>query len=206
MTKGVNKTTGKSCRFIDRTGSRNGRLVFVGFDSIDKRTYWKAVCDCGNRTTTLTPTITKSCGCLRIERMRVLGLSSRKYNDEQRKEIRKQRRAIDKAKVKACPIKRMAGRLSRLHRHSLSKINAIKTSSTFTMLGYTPLQFKDHIEKQFCNGMSWENMDKWQIDHIVPISTAKNIDDVIYLNQLHNLRPLFSSENNKKHNKVLTLL
>ncbi len=40
-----------------------------------------------------------------------------------------------------------------------------------------------HIEKQFIEGMSWSNHGKkgWEIDHIIPVSSAKTPEDLIKL-------------------------
>jgi hypothetical protein len=100
----------------------------------------------------------------------------------------------------------MQARLSRLHRHALRQVGAIKTSPTFEQLGYSVEEFVTHIERQFCHGMGWHNMSEWQIDHIVPVSEAKEEADVVALNQLSNLRPMWAHENNRKKNKRLSLL
>jgi hypothetical protein len=85
-------------------------------------------------------------------------------------------------------------------------VGAIKTSPTFEALGYSVLEFVTHIERQFSGGMSWSNMSEWQIDHIIPISSAKSEDDVFALNQLSNLRPMWALENNRKSAKREVLL
>lgn len=100
----------------------------------------------------------------------------------------------------------MAERISRMLCWALSSVGATKRGSTFELLGYTPNELKEHIEKQFLPGMTWENRGDWQIDHIIPISTAETEADVIALNQLANLRPLWATENNKKRARVETLL
>lgn len=205
--KGVSKLTGKSPRFIDRVGQRTGRLLFTKNLGEDKHrhTVWQALCDCGNETTTSTPSKTMSCGCIRKEMMSALGSSSRLPDGI--REIRyKESRNRTYEKRRSDPLHLMHSRISRLFRHALSSINAIKTSPTLEMLGFTVDEFVIHIEKQFLKGMSWENINEWQIDHIIPISSAKTVDDVVRLNQLSNLRPLWSKENNKKKNKILTLL
>lgn len=99
-----------------------------------------------------------------------------------------------------------AKRISKMYRYALKKINFEKQSRTFEALGYKPEDFVAHIEKQFVKGMSWDNMHKWHIDHIVPISTAKTPEDVIALNQLSNLRPLWSKDNMKKNDSIEFLL
>jgi hypothetical protein len=207
MTKGINPETSKSHRFIDRAGQRNGRLLFLENIGIDnhKHTIWRAICDCGNIATTTTPSKTKSCGCIRREQMRNLG-GKNVLPTEERKRRHNIRRAKVRSERKNSPVKNMAARLSRLHRHAIAQVSAIKTSATFEQLGYTPEEFKDHIEKQFSKGMGWSNMKDWQIDHIIPICTAITLEDVCRLNQLSNLRPMWAKENNVKSNKIVSLL
>lgn len=51
--------------------------------------------------------------------------------------------------------------------------------------------------------MTWENYGKyngeleygWDIDHIIPLSSAKNEDDLLRLNHYTNLQPLCSKVN-----------
>lgn len=85
-------------------------------------------------------------------------------------------------------------------------VGAIKSSPTFEQLGYSVDQFISHIEKQFLPNMGWHNMKDWHIDHIIPINTAKTIEDVIALNQLSNLRPLWAKDNVRKNYKRTLLL
>ena len=85
-------------------------------------------------------------------------------------------------------------------------MGSVKGGRSFDMLGYSPSQLARHIERQFTRGMGWHNADRWDIDHIIPISTAKTLEDVIALNQLTNLRPMWREENNAKRAKVLNLL
>ena len=207
MTKGVNPDTGKHYRFKDRTGERKGRLVFTEHLGEDKHrhTVWKAVCDCGNTTTTSQPHKTQSCGCLQKE-VAAKKASERALpkHEKARRELENRKRQRDRRKND--PVLAMQARLSRLHRHALSSVGEIKSSSTFDLLGYTPREFKEHIEKQFTDGMGWHNMDQWQIDHITPSSEAVTKEDVIRLNQLFNLRPVWARENNKKKNKREFLL
>jgi hypothetical protein len=207
MPKGVVAETGRSHRFKDRTGTRNGRLVFLRTLGEDKHRHhvWEAQCDCGKITTTATPGSTRSCGCLHKE-MVADRQRARALPPEERR-----RRALVNAKRqrerrKADPLKAMQARLSRLHRHALAQVGAIKTSPTFEQLGYTAEDFVAHIERQFVAKMGWHNMPDWQIDHIVPVSAAQTVDDVIALNQLSNLRPMWADANNAKKNRRETLL
>ncbi len=205
MTKGINPLTGRHYRFKDRSGSRNGRLTIikeVGISGCNK-IIWQAMCDCGNLTHTTRPTITRSSGSIMRQQMQRLGSSSRQENPvsrtpEYRSRLRK--------RLRESPQKLVAERISRMMCHALSGIGELKGGRTFEILGYTPGQLKEHIERQFLHGMGWHNRSEWEIDHIRPISLAKDRYDVIELNQLYNLRPLWARDNNKKKNRLEFLI
>lgn len=81
----------------------------------------------------------------------------------------------------------------------------IITNNTFQIVGCSPEELKSYIEKQFKEGMTWENFkhDGWHIDHIIPLSTAKTEKDVYKLCHYTNLQPLWCDENYKKSNKLV---
>lgn len=78
------------------------------------------------------------------------------------------------------------------------------------LVGYTVDNLKKHLEKQFKEGMNWGNYgrgkDKWQIDHIVPISVFNFFKpehpDFHKCWNLNNLQPMWSQENQSKSNKL----
>ena len=57
--------------------------------------------------------------------------------------------------------------------------------------------------------MTWDNHGEWHIDHIVPISFFEydSTDDVEfkYCWSLYNLQPLWSGENLRKYNNLVTV-
>lgn len=94
-------------------------------------------------------------------------------------------------------------------RDSLRRVLKIeKNGRTEKILGYTRLELKSHIERQFTKGMTWENHGEWHIDHITPISAflAQGIEDPKVINCLTNLKPVWAKDNLKKHNKVEYLI
>lgn len=207
MTSGVNPTTGRSYRFKDRAGHRNGRLVFTRAlgENSHRHQIWEAICDCGNTTQTSTPHKTLSCGCLQREDAAARqAAKALEPEEKRRRELLNRKRQRERRK--SDPLLAMQSRLSRLHRLALAQVGALKTSPTLEALGYTAKQLVTHIERQFPPGMGWHNMEMWQIDHIIPISQAKTEADVVALNQLTNLRPMWAPQNNEKKNKILFLL
>ena len=86
--------------------------------------------------------------------------------------------------------------------HSIKKKGFTKESRSHEVLGCDWETFKAHIESRFMDGMSWENRDEWQIDHIIPVSLAQDEEAVITLNHYLNLRPLWASENLEKSDKM----
>lgn len=77
-----------------------------------------------------------------------------------------------------------------------------KGSRTEEILGCSFLFFKKYIERKFRKGMSWDNYGEWQLDHIVPLATAKNKEEVIRLCHYKNFQPLWAEENLKKSSKI----
>ena len=80
-----------------------------------------------------------------------------------------------------------------------------KNFRTINALGCTAQEFKEHLERLFQMGMTWENygLGGWVVDHIKPISLAKTIDEVYLLNHYTNLQPMWELDNLVKHNKYI---
>ena len=61
---------------------------------------------------------------------------------------------------------------------------------------------RDYLQARFLPGMGWENRLLWDIDHIIPLASAKTIEDVKRLCHYTNLQPLWSSDNRKKGSRI----
>lgn len=75
------------------------------------------------------------------------------------------------------------------------------------LVGYSLEQLKEHLEKQFKPGMTWENYGPvWHVDHIIPISvfnfTKPEHEDFKKCWALKNLQPLWAKDNIIKSNKI----
>lgn len=75
----------------------------------------------------------------------------------------------------------------------------IGKSSVERELGYSMLDLRTHIQRQFVQGMTWDNhgyeCGNWHIDHIVP---KRHFNSIRCCYALSNLRPLWADENIKK--------
>lgn len=73
-----------------------------------------------------------------------------------------------------------------------------KKTKTENILGCSTTFFKNYIEQQFVDGMSWENMQLWHLDHIIPLAEANTEEDVIRLCHYTNYQPLWAIDNMRK--------
>jgi hypothetical protein len=88
-------------------------------------------------------------------------------------------------------------------KNSFIRMYTKKSKSTTLILGCSFDEFKIYLESKFEEWMTWKNYGKyngklnygWDIDHIIPISSATSEEDVIKLNHYTNLQPLCSYTN-----------
>lgn len=80
------------------------------------------------------------------------------------------------------------------------RIDSPKPKATEQILGCTFDEFKKYLESKFESWMSWDNAGKyngelnygWDLDHIIPMCSAKTEEDVLRLNHYSNFQPLCS--------------
>ena len=80
-----------------------------------------------------------------------------------------------------------------------------RSASTMKLVGCIIPKLKQHLEKQFKIGMSWENYGKWHVDHIRPCCSfdlSKPEEQKKCFNYT-NLQPLWAEENLRKSDKWL---
>ena len=111
---------------------------------------------------------------------------------------------IRQAKLQSTPRGNLDSRMSRAINHALK---GRKSGRKWEFLvDYTVDELRKHLEAQFTAGMCWGNIGAWHIDHIIPISAFnfQSHDDPDFKQcwSLKNLRPLWATDNIKKHNKI----
>ena len=87
----------------------------------------------------------------------------------------------------------------------LKQKNITQKNKTYNIVGIGINDLKKYIENQFTEGMSWENygMYGWHIDHIIPLCSANDENELIKLFHYTNLQPLWAEDNLKKNGKIL---
>ena len=115
----------------------------------------------------------------------------------------KQTAAYAKKRRKTDPLFKLADIVRSRLRSFLTERSIKKNKKTFDLVGCTILELKTHLEKQFLPGMHWGNNTNfgWHVDHIIPLSAAKNSEDLEYLCHYTNLQPLWWRDNIIKKDK-----
>jgi hypothetical protein len=140
---------------------------------------------------------------LKIKEYNYNNIEKRKDYLEKTKEIRnKKTNEYIKNKKKINPLFKLSCNIRNLIGISIKNNGYTKKSKTNKYLGCSFEEFKIYLEKQFTEGMTWESQGKWHLDHIYPVSLAKNEDELIKLNHYTNFQPLWAIDNIKKSNKI----
>lgn len=113
-----------------------------------------------------------------------------------------------KNRRKTDSIFKLGDNISALLRISFKSKNCPKRSKSTDILGCSIIEFKVYLEKQFEPWMNWENhgiynpnKKTWQLDHKIPVSSAKTEEEMIKLNHYTNFQPLETIANIVKSNK-----
>ena len=116
--------------------------------------------------------------------------------------IRDYKRDYARKKRQSDPLTALKDRIRCRTRDAFRRKNLKKSTKTRDMLGADWEAVKSHIESQFVEGMTWENMSEWHIDHIIPLAEASTEEELIILSHYSNLQPLWAEENLKKSSKT----
>lgn len=121
------------------------------------------------------------------------------YRDNNKQNLNHQRKEYRKIKFLQDPIYKIQHNIRSNISNSLKGYS--KSSKTQEILGCDFNMFKKYIEYQFKDGMSWENIGEWHLDHKIPISWAETEEKVYELNHYTNFQPLWAKDNLTKGNK-----
>lgn len=127
-------------------------------------------------------------------------------NKRYKQENRQKATDYERTRRQTDPIHRFRSSFVCLIRGYLRKKGYKGGKSTWEVVGCDFDAFLAYIRSQFSDGMTIENYGhgkgRWNIDHIVPISTAQNDEDLERLNHYTNLRPMWATDNYRKSKKT----
>lgn len=118
---------------------------------------------------------------------------------EYKKRWVKEKRALD-------PVYYLTSLVQSQVNKAINSRGGVKPKKTSDYIGCDWDDLITHIERQFTNGMNWENRGEWHLDHIIPLSTADTVDAVAPLLHFTNLRPLWAKDNLEKSDKRTLLI
>jgi hypothetical protein len=104
-------------------------------------------------------------------------------------------------KIRSNPVEYLKMLMRRRISGILKSKNINKKFTSESIVGCSYSELKCHIESKFSEGMSWDNQGKWHIDHIIPLSSASNEEEIYRLCHYTNLQPLWAIDNLIKGNK-----
>lgn len=124
----------------------------------------------------------------------------KEYNIENKESKRNYIKTYSKNRKVNDPLYKLSINIRNSILYSLKMKGCVKKLKTNEILGCSFEEFQIHLENKFESWMSWNNRGLyngsfnygWDIDHIIPLSSAKTEDEIIRLNHYSNLQPLCS--------------
>lgn len=103
----------------------------------------------------------------------------------------------NKTRRKDDPVVAIAERLRARLASAVKAAGVGKSAGTFKLVGCTPEQLAGHLERHFLPGMTWENRDQWDVDHVRPMASFDLEDPAQQAACMHwsNLKPLWRADN-----------
>lgn len=116
------------------------------------------------------------------------------------------KRAYEKNRRNSDPLYKLARSLRVRTNSAVKRGGFTKKSSLSEYIGCSFEEFKHHIEKNFQEGMSWDNHgfghDKWHFDHTIPLCSANTSEELYSLLHYANIKPMWQSDNLRKNKYV----
>jgi hypothetical protein len=136
-----------------------------------------------------------------------LKIYNQQWNKDNREHVNKYKRDYERKRRAEDPKYRLGIRTRTAVWQLLKERNINKTNKTFVLLGYTIEELMNHLEKQFTEGMTWDNYGEWHVDHKKPMTLFEftSTDDEGFKEcwKLENLQPLWGKDNLSKGPRYL---
>lgn len=126
------------------------------------------------------------------------------YREKNKEHIKEITRENKKSKMQNDELYRFSQRVRGCLNKSFKRQNATKSKHSEELLGCSVPFFQDYLKQTFFNayGYEYDGIEKVHIDHIIPLATAKTVEDVEKLCHYTNLQLLRAEDNLKKGSKT----
>lgn len=129
--------------------------------------------------------------------------TTKKWLEENKEHVRIKKNEYKKDKIKNDIIFALKHNINTSILIKFRKNGYTKNSRTHEILGCSFEELKEYLECRFESWMNWDNRGLyngefnygWDIDHIIPLSSAETKEEIIKLNHFSNLQPLCSKIN-----------
>jgi hypothetical protein len=126
-----------------------------------------------------------------------------KYREKNKDKIRERMNKYFRERKEIDPLFKLSCNIRTMIYNSLIKKGYSKETKSYDILGIDYDELKLYFESKFESWMNWDNHGLyngdfnygWDIDHIIPLASAENEEDLIRLNHYSNLQPLCSKVN-----------
>ncbi len=120
-----------------------------------------------------------------------------------RDDVKERRAVLRKKKRNENNIYKLTSNIRALVYNAIKRKGYKKSAKTHDIIGCSYEEFILYLESKFEDWMSWDNYGKyngelyygWDIDHIIPSTSANTEDEIYMLNHYTNLQPLCSKIN-----------
>lgn len=101
--------------------------------------------------------------------------------------------------------RKIKSRLSNRIKDALKAISLTKNNKTMSYLGCSHIQLRQWFEFLFLEGMTWDNIGQWHIDHVVPCASfdLTKPEDIESCFNWKNIRPCWQKENLEKGSQLI---
>ena len=139
----------------------------------------------------------------RLDNIEKFKLKDKIYSENNREAIRERMKGYCERRRKSDVLYRLKKNVQSAIKNGFRYVVESKNLRSYEILGCSIEEFKEFIESKFEPWMNWDNRGLfngelnygWDLDHIIPQSTAVTEEDVIKLNHYTNFQPLCSYVN-----------
>lgn len=82
-------------------------------------------------------------------------------NEKNKEKYSKLKLIRDTERRKIDPLFKLTGNIRTLISKTIREFGKVKKSKSYEILGCSFLEFKEHLENKFLDGMDWNNYGKW---------------------------------------------